>query len=299
MKLVTSEIFKSINTVGTDMIVVEGELLKKTQTVILSIAEDIIQVCEENNICYFMGGGSALGAIRHKGMIPWDDDFDINMPRNDYERFISLFKKKYGNKYWIHTPSGTENYGLLYTRIRLKNTVFRGRDDFQNKECGVMVDIFIVENTYNNIILRKIHGIVSLALGFIVSCRKFYENEEFIDKIISDKEGAKRIIKIKVMIGRLFGFYSLDRLVHIADKWHQKCKDSNSEFVTVPTGRNHFFGELYKRHGFCSIKKVEFEGHMWAVSEKVEEYLTHMYGNYMEVPSVERREKHALLELEL
>ena len=79
-----------------DLVTVDDEMLKKIQNVLLGILDDIITVCEKYKIPYTLGGGSVLGAVRHQGFIPWDDDIDVNFSRRDYERFIPAFRKEFG-----------------------------------------------------------------------------------------------------------------------------------------------------------------------------------------------------------
>ena len=148
MKLSTFDIFKNIE--SDEVIILSEEQLETLKKTLLTMLKDVIEVCEKNNITYSLGGGSVLGAVRHKGFIPWDDDIDLNMSREDYDKFVIAFEKEYGYKYWIHTPEKTKNYNLLFARIRLKGTALITRDDFDNEECGVPLDIFIIENTFDN-----------------------------------------------------------------------------------------------------------------------------------------------------
>ena len=119
MKLSTMLLLKNANIDYSDYIHLDGDMLRKYQLALLEITDDIVEVCEQEHITYQLSGGSCLGAVRHKGFIPWDDDMDINMLGDHFERFIKTFQKKYGDKYWIHTCH-TKDYGLLVSRIRLK-----------------------------------------------------------------------------------------------------------------------------------------------------------------------------------
>ncbi len=91
MHLSTMDAFKNLK--SGDLVTVDDEMLKKIQNVLLGILDDIIAVCEKYEIPYTLGGGSVLGAVRHQGFIPWDDDIDVNFSRRDYERFIPAFRK--------------------------------------------------------------------------------------------------------------------------------------------------------------------------------------------------------------
>ena len=190
MKLSTIEAFKHLR--SKDAIVLSDAQLKELQQTLNGMLFDIVDVCETYGIRYNLGGGTALGAVRHGGFIPWDDDVDINMPRTDHDRFVAIFKKEYGDRYWVHTARESKNYGLLLSRVLLKGTCVKTREDFWNEECGCFVDIFIIENTYNNPIRRKLHGFGCMALGFAQSCRKFYRDREPLMKLVEKRYSGRR-----------------------------------------------------------------------------------------------------------
>lgn len=297
MNLSTVNAFKHISSV--ECVCLNEKQLHQLQQVLLKILDDIVFVCEKYHINYFLGGGTALGAMRHQGFIPWDDDIDINMPRADYETFIPAFQKEYGKKYWVHTPEKTDNYGLLLARVRLKGTCVKTREDFFNDECGAFVDIFIIENTFNSKILRSVHGIGSLAFGLLLSCRKFYRDRKQLLLLVKEAPELKKVFYIKILIGFFTAILSLNTWTHAANSWNAICKDTESIYVSGCAGRLHFFGELYFRKNFCTVKKALFEGRTLRVSQGVEEYLSHCYGNWKKAPEPSQREKHVVLELKL
>lgn len=300
MKLETTDIFKNLSLKpNSKLITLTDEQLKKLQKTILSIADDVINICEENNINYHLTGGSALGAIRHNGFIPWDDDMDIDVARKDYNKLINLIKEKYSDKYYIHNPQNEEGYNIPATQIRLKNTIVRGCSDANEEQCGAYIDIAIIENTFDNAILRRIHGIGSLVLGFIVSCRKFNQNRKYLLELVKGNEEETKIFKTKIRIGKIFSFLSLKKWILLYDYWNKICKNENTKLVTVPTGRKHFFGEIYDRNDFYIQTKHEFEGRQWNVPKEYDKYLKNMYGDYMKLPSEDKRERHVLVEFKI
>lgn len=98
--------------------------LQKVQMLELEILKDIIGVCKEFDLTYFAFAGTAIGAIRHKGFIPWDDDLDIGMPRKDYEKLLQVFHERYSDKYAIGNPEYMHNYPMVGTRIMIRGTKF-------------------------------------------------------------------------------------------------------------------------------------------------------------------------------
>lgn len=297
MELSTVSTFKTLQRNNSDLKQMTDEDLKKLQRVIYSIMGDIDYVCKKYNLTYNLGGGSCLGAVRHNGFIPWDDDIDINMTRKDYEVFCKVFMQEFPDKYWLHTPEKTRNYGLAFARIRKKGTIFKAREDMQNDEAGIYIDLFIIENTFNFVILRKIHGFFSLMFGFLLSCRNFYENRKFYLNMVEKDKKLTKAFKTKINIGRLLSWISVDTMTHIWNKVNSICKNNNSKYVVVPCGRNHFFGELYERDKFCKTIPHKFEESEFDICVDYDGYLKHMYGDYMKIPKQEDRETHIFLEL--
>lgn len=293
MKLSTVDTFKHIDT--ESCVVLDDVQLKKLQMILCDILKDIIEVCDAGNINYMLGGGSALGAVRHKGFIPWDDDMDINMPRADYDRFIKLFQEQKGDKYWLHTPEYTPGYNLLLARVRLKGTSVVTREDFFNDECGAFIDIFIMENTFDNKLLRYIHGLGSMAFGLLQSCRKFYRDRKQLMELANGSKELEKVFKTKIFIGFFTSFLSMQTWTRLANNWNRICKNHNSRYITIPSGRKYFFGELYLRKNMCVTQKVPFEDFYARCPKKVDRYLKRLYGDYMTIPAEADREKHVFL----
>lgn len=296
MGLSTVDLFKKLKFSDDKYIHLDGDLLRKYQLCLLDIMKDIVEVCENENIYYSLSGGSALGAIRHKGFIPWDDDMDIFILGSQRELFLKKFEEKFGDKYWIHS-SHTVDYGMPIGRIRQKGTILRGREDVDIEECGFFIDIFWLENAPNSVAIRTIHGILCMGTGLLLSCRNFYKNRILMKDIMKEHKQVRTIFHIKMCLGFLTSFFSLKTWTIITENIYSMCKDDNSKYLTVPSGRKHYFGELFLREDMGETRKVDFEGYKWNVPRNVEKYLKVMYGDYMQVPAVEDRESHIILEI--
>ena len=126
--------------------------LKHLQKVELMILKDFIKICDENNLNYFLYGGTLLGAIRHKGFIPWDDDLDVIMFRKDYEKFLKIMENnEINDKYEILDIRYNEDYFFNFGKMILNNTKLHSVDYSQIKfNKGIFIDIFILDNLPKN-----------------------------------------------------------------------------------------------------------------------------------------------------
>ena len=133
------------------------ELLRKVQLTELEILKTVDKICRENNIKYSLCGGTLLGAVRHKGFIPWDDDIDIAMRRDDYNRFLSLWEQSHPDGYLLQNKSNTPNFSQTFSKIRKDKTTFL---QFKNEagmyHTGIFIDIFPFDRITNNWIKKKL-----------------------------------------------------------------------------------------------------------------------------------------------
>lgn len=129
----------------------EPETLQRLQKEILSILDDFLKICNENNLEYFGIAGTGIGAIRHKGFIPWDDDIDIAMPRRDFEKMLKLVQRQMGDKYLILNAKTNPNYPLMTTRLVKKGTVFK-EEVMKDVDCpfGIFLDLYVLDNVSDN-----------------------------------------------------------------------------------------------------------------------------------------------------
>jgi lipopolysaccharide cholinephosphotransferase len=128
--------------------------------------------------------------------------------------------------------------------------------------------------------------------GLMVSCRKFRQYKDWYTRIARGNESLEKTTKAKIAIGTLISFRSLDKWVLKADRWNSRCKNHESKYVAVPTGRKNFFGEIYERSGFCNLIDRPFAGRIAQIPKDFQTYMKALYGNYMEIPPVEKRERH-------
>jgi len=186
---------------------------------------------------------------------------------------------------------------MTINRVRLKGSVFRGREDIGNEECGFFVDLMRMENVPDNILIRYLHGFLCMGMGFLLSCRNFYKNRELMKQLADNNPDFRKAYLIKSTVGRFISFITLDRWTRMTQGVYGCCHNSKSRYISVPSGRKHYFGELRLREGFVTSVKCRFEGHMWCIPSDYDGYLRSMYGDYMSLPPESDREGHIILEL--
>ncbi len=293
MSLSTFDAFKTMTAADARELTVDE--LRALQRTLAGILDDIAAVCEDEKIDYALGGGSALGAIRHQGFIPWDDDLDVNMPRGEWTRFRDAFRARFGEKYAIYEPGRPPNYALAFPRIRLRGTSVITREDLLSPELehGAFVDVFLLENTFDNALLRNLHGLGSLALGFLYSCRK-----HFLERRLLRAWGMNAAaFRVKRVIGFFLAWLPMGFWTRLWDRWNRICGNTASRFATFPVGRKHFFGELVPRAEMVGTRGMAFEGRKVKCPAGLENYMARLYGpDYMTPPPEDKREKHVVFE---
>ncbi len=281
-----------------------GEELKNVQRVLLQMLKDFIEVAERNHIDYSLSGGTLLGAVRHQGFIPWDDDMDLHIPRKSFDRFKKIFEKELGDRYTLSAPEISEHYGLSVSQFKKKDTVYKTFNNITepDEECGICIDLFILENTPDHALVRKAHGFLCLGVGYLLNCRKVYDYVPDLMKALDHQadNAIRSCFQTKMRIGRLLRFIPLDSFTRFTYRIYSLCKNHNSRYVTIPSGRVHYFGEMDTRKNMCHVKKAVFEGVSVSIPYGEVSYLTRLFGTtYMEIPPVEKREQHPLLKIQL
>lgn len=263
--------------------------LKKLQKIELSILKDFIKICDDNNLDYFLVGGSAIGAVRHKGFIPWDDDIDVAMPRKDYDEFLKIAAEQYSDKYNIVNNEANPDFPLMNTRWSLKGTKFIPEDFKDVKgDFGIFLDIFCQDNMPDDEKAFKKQGTRAWLWGkFLVLSG--------VKRPVLYMKGIKYYI---MRVACYVGHYTLKLLnlkprffYNHAKKWMLMYDDENTKRLGYMFDPSRFTSVLNRDEVFPT-KKVPFEDIEVKVPGDVDKYLTRRFGDYMKLPKKEDRHIH-------
>lgn len=275
----------------------QSEAQKK---LLLEMYGDISKLCDEHGLVYMMGGGTCLGTVRHQGYIPWDDDLDIMMLRSSYEKLITLLSKgELGDMYEYDAPNSKMDCKNPFLKVYRKNTLdIEITSETVPGPKGIYIDVFPMDYAPNNIIMRRIKGAVSDFLQAVCSCVLYteYPSKRYKEFMMHTEEGRKRY-RQRMFLGNMFGIIPHRKWVWWFDQLNAKSKKSN--YLTIPTGRKHYLGECRPTNVYLPVRKGTFEGVEVNLPNDVDTYLTSMYKNYMDVPPVEKRERHFVYKFKL
>lgn len=253
--------------------------IEKVHKTILIIADEIDRICSKYSIPYSIDSGTLLGAVRHKGFIPWDDDFDVAMKRKDYERFEEVCKKELDTSMFFLQTKDTELfYPFAFAKLQLNGTEFLdGFSDRASVRHGVFVDIFIMDNLPGNRCQEKI----------LLLKNKFLRNLLWI-KCGYGTDEHRRSLKYQFLkvISKIF---SVEKLKQMRDKLIILYNRQEAKYL--------FFSDYPQfrlpASFFSSYKQYEFENRMYQGITNYDEYLTLLYGDYMKIPPEEDRMIHS------
>ncbi len=256
----------------------DNETLRKLQLTELDILKDVVAILNKYNLNYYLYGGTLLGAIRHKAFIPWDDDIDIAMPRDDYEKFLEICDQELPN-YEIQSPYKTKNYFLPFAKVRKKNTLFLEQqsaniDIFK----GIFIDIFPIDNVEENDFSLKLRA---LKIRIIT------------DTINYKTKRSKTIFYSKYWYAVfLFQIFSVKTLLLRQQKIMKKCKNNKSKYLISFGSSFGYRRELVLREWCEPTIEAVFEGERFKIPNNYDAYLTVNYGDWRKLPPENERVTH-------
>ena len=274
------------------------EEIRRLRETFLQAYHDLAECCEKHGLTLMLIGGSALGAVRHQGFIPWDDDLDAAMPREDFEKLKEVFEQELGDRYILSSPNYKGNANNRFPMMLVKNTLLvEAGNQPEDEVSKIKIDLFIIENIPEGKIHRKIKGLWCTLLMAMGSYEDTWEhqNETFRKYMCKTPEGEKEY-KRRIRLGSLFGWRNFQQWMNKIDKACQYCHTTS--LMGIPSGRGHYFGEIRKRETFLPVSKGQFEGMEVNLPGDPGDYLSNLYGaDYMVLPPVEKRERHFIFDI--
>lgn len=256
--------------------------VKKLQGVELEILEEIDRICKKNNIDYFLCGGSLIGAIRHKGFIPWDDDIDIAMTRKNYNKFTKACLKDLDDKYFIDNYSVNKKCWISFTKVKKKNTLFvedKYMDCYDDTNC-IWVDIFPLDGVKDEMskfqlwqkkVFDRLYTLITIKNG-----SNYYQNSKV-------KKYVYKFLLAIIPAG--FLIFLLEKVIsfHDEDKVKYLCSFSTVYSIDKDT---------FDKEKLLPYEEVVFEEKKFMGVKGYDYYLKKLYGDYMKLPPVSKRVNH-------
>ena len=257
--------------------------LRDVQLIQLNMLLKVDEICRQNNIRYYLIGGSALGAVRHKGFIPWDEDIDIGMFRKYYDQFLDIAGKFLGNEYFLQTNRTDPHYHGPYAKLRANNTTFiENESKYLGAKVhqGIFIDIFPLDNVPDNELLLKLQ---LMLVRFLLSVAFARANNYPVNRY---KRYIKKMYSIPFL--KLMKKKTFDEIINRVASFY---KNKDTSRIANLFGR-YREKEVVPKYYFGKAEYLEFEGYKFPVPEYYDEYLKKVYGDYMKLPPIEKRYIH-------
>ena len=251
--------------------------LQELQKIELDMVKYLDCICRENQIKYFIVTGTLLGAVRHQGFIPWDDDIDVAMPRKDFEKFLNIMEQDKGY-YKVEYYTNTSKYGYPFPKmIDTRTTLIDKKMGNGEERIGVYIDIFLYDGVGTNLTFAKIYYLFLKVLKRMVFLSRRNFRMESIGKTI--------FFAIPWLICRVLG---VERINKIFNKLAARKDFYKYPYVASVSG-SYGLKEILKRNLLEKTIDIKFEDTILSAPVRYDKYLRSIYGDYMKLPPEQDR----------
>ena len=262
--------------------------LRKLQLIEIDILKEVVKICNEENITYYISGGTFLGAVRHKGFIPWDDDIDIAMPRKDYEKFREIANKKLPEGYIYRNFKDDEEIKTCFSRVENGKVKVRDTSALKEDIRNAWIDIFPLDGMPKSKIKFFIRKYKLLYLRMMLQYSQFSKivNQDLPNRPLHEKIliGVGKVIPFEKFLNTRKYMYKIDKELQKDQK--------NSTYIMNFLGIYKFKSVMNKDEIYAEGALYDFEGMKLNAPKDYDTYLTQIYGNYMAIPKKEHQNKH-------
>lgn len=265
----------------------------RLQSHLRKMYQEIEKVCDRHGLTVMAAYGTVLGAVRHHGFIPWDDDLDLFMPREDYDKLIELYADELPAQFKIFAPNSKNQPIYRFAKVVDTSTKFVMPVSDASKEwSGVFIDIFPLENTPTNALLIEVRRLWLCSLMYIATSVVQYEDKSSLYReIMCSNSSSRKNYRFRNAIGWLFSWKEGTWWYNCFDRWAQWHKDTG--FWSIPTagGKKKYFTPIEKSY-YVPAKKMSFDDIEVYVPNETIKHLQDEYGEWQVIPQNEDRWQH-------
>ena len=261
------------------------ELIKRVHEVNFDILSEIHRICKENNLCYFLDSGTLLGAVRHQDFIPWDDDLDIAVRREDFPRFVEVMRRELDDRFEFVMPDSLNgNFYDFIPRVQLKHSQRRNPTEedlyYDNKQNKLCSDVFILDKVPSSKMAQKMQVLWTKALyGMAMGHRYSVDYSKYTP-------GNRILVAVLSRIGKCI---KTEKIMRWQEKRARKYENTDATCRMVLNYPLPFIHQIYEEIWFKETASLPMHGGEFSGPKMYHEVLTSRYGDYMKLPPEDKR----------
>lgn len=266
----------------TEPVKLSSKQLRELQLKQLDMIAFIKEFCEKNKITFYLIGGGLIGAVRHGGFIPWDDDLDILLPRDDYERFCRLFQEQHPNgRFRLLKTDGKMFTGNIFATVTdTKYTMVKMNQTHVDIPHGLVIDVFPLDVCPDSGFARKRQYVWTMLYSL------------FLAQIVPENHGGLISFGSKILLGIFRGKKLREKIWRTCEKHMIQYKREDNQYLTELCSGPHWMKVKYPKHIYDGVDHVVFEGITLPCASGYKEYLELVFGDYMTPPPEDKRVPH-------